>query len=100
MANRIVKGDTVRVIAGSQKGKEGKVVKVDDRQVFVENVNIKERHIRPSQINPRGGKKDIHVGLDISNVVLLVEDKPVKVAFKVIDGKKIRIDKKTGKELK
>lgn len=100
MANRIIKGDKVRIVAGSQKGKEGKVVKVDGRQIFVENINIKERHIRPSQTNPKGGKKDIHVGLDISNVVLLVEDKPVKVAFKVTADKKIRIDKQTGKEIK
>lgn len=100
MANRIIKGDKVRVIAGSQKGKEGQVVKTNGRQVFVENINVKERHVRPTQINPKGGKKDVHVGLDISNVVLIVDDKPVKVAFKVTADKKVRIDKKTGKEIK
>jgi large subunit ribosomal protein L24 len=99
--NKIKKNDIVKVIAGGNKGKQGKVTKVADGKVWIEKVNIKERHIKPTQLNPKGGKKDIHVGLDISNVVLLQDDKPVKVAFKVAaDGKKIRINKKTGKEIK
>lgn len=98
--NKIKVGDKVRVISGGQKGKEGKVVKIQDTKVFIENINVRERHIRPSQTNPRGGKKDIHVGLDISNIVLLVDEKPAKVSFKTVEGKKVRVNKKTGKEIK
>jgi large subunit ribosomal protein L24 len=99
--NRIKVGDTVKVIAGGNKGKDGKVVKVLDNKIFIEKVNVKERHIRPTQANPKGGKKDIHVGIDASNVVLLIDDKPTKVGFKLTDkGDKIRVAKKTGKEIK
>ncbi|MDR1300338.1 MAG: 50S ribosomal protein L24 [Candidatus Nomurabacteria bacterium] len=98
--SKIKAGDIVKVMAGGQKGKDGKVVKVKDGKVYIEKVNLKTRHIRPSQLNPRGGKKDIHVGIDISNVVLLVDGKPAKVGFKTTDGKKVRVVRKTGKEIK
>jgi large subunit ribosomal protein L24 len=99
--NRIKVGDTVKVIAGGQKNKDGKVVKVLGDKVFIEKVNARERHIRPTQANPKGGKKDIHVGIDASNVVLIIDDKPTKVGFKVNDkGEKVRVAKKTGKEIK
>jgi large subunit ribosomal protein L24 len=98
---RIKKGDTVKVIAGGQKGRDGKVVKVLGDKVFIEKVNVRERHIRPTQANPKGGKKDIHVGIHVSNVVLLDGEKPVKVGFRVSDkGAKVRVAKKTGKEIK
>lgn len=101
MANRIKKGDLVKIIAGGNKGKSGKVLRVDGNRVFVEKINVKTRHIRPSQLNPQGGKKDVHVSIDISNVALLVDEKITKVGFKIDkDGKKVRVAKATGKEIK
>ena len=98
---RIRKGDSVKIIAGGQKGRDGKVVKVLGDKVFIEKINIKERHIRPTAANPKGGKKDIHVGIHISNVALLDGEKTTKVGFKTSDkGEKARVAKKTGKEIK
>jgi large subunit ribosomal protein L24 len=104
MAQRIRQNDTVKVIAGGLKGRTGKVVKVDPKnnRVFIEGVNLRERHVAPNRLNPRGGKKEVHVGLDISNVALVFGEKNevTKVAYKTIDGKKVRIARKTGKEIK
>jgi large subunit ribosomal protein L24 len=98
---RIKKGDSVKVIAGGQKGKDGKVVKVLGDKVFIEKVNVRERHIRPTAANPKGGKKDIHVGLHVSNVALLDGEKTTKVGFKLNDNnQKVRVAKKTRKEIK
>ncbi|MBR3204582.1 KOW motif-containing protein [Candidatus Saccharibacteria bacterium] len=63
-------GDTVKIISGSNKGKSGKVVKVDRRngRAMVEGIGVRERHIRASYLNPKGSKKEIHVGIDLSNL--------------------------------
>lgn len=101
---KIKTNDMVKVVAGGLKGKSGKVVRVDaaNHQVFIEGINVKTRHIRPNQFNPNGGKKDVHVGVDISNVALIIDDKETtsKVGYKIVDGKKVRIAKTTGKEIK
>ena len=71
---RIHKDDTVKIIAGKNKGTTGKVLKVNtkDQTVLVEGVGVGHRHVKPSQYNPKGGKKDIHVPMDISKVALVV----------------------------
>lgn len=101
---KIKQNDTVKVIAGGLKGKIGKVVRVDEpnHQVYVEGVNVKERHIKPSQANPRGGKKDVHIGIDISNVALVIDgkEKTSRVGYKVTADGKVRIAKATNKEIK
>ena len=63
-------GDTVKVIAGANKGKTGKVVKVDpkSRKAFVEGLGVRDRHMAKSMINPQGGKKQVHLGIDLSNL--------------------------------
>lgn len=65
------KDDTVKVIAGKFKGQTGKVLGVStkDRKVQVEGLGLVTRHVKPNQFNPRGGEKQVHVGLDISKVV-------------------------------
>ncbi|MDR1197240.1 MAG: 50S ribosomal protein L24 [Candidatus Nomurabacteria bacterium] len=99
---RIKKDDVVKITTGGNKGKIGKVVRVTDNKVWVEGVNIKERHIRPSKVNPRGGKKDVHLPVDISNVAIIHDGKEAtsRVAYKITDAGKQRIAKKTGKEIK
>ena len=98
---RIRKDDMVKVIAGRHKGKTGKVVSTDAKAqiVTVEGINVVKRHVKPTQINPRGGTKEIHLGLPVSNVVLVVGDKaePTRVGYSTAkDGSKVR----TAKQLK
>ena len=70
MKRSIKTGDTVKIIAGANKGKSGKVLKVDREKnlAMIEGIGVRERHIRASYLNPKGGKKEIHVGINISNL--------------------------------
>ena len=98
-AMKIKKGDTVTVIAGKDKGKEGKVlaVNVKDNTVLVENVNMVTKHTKPSAANQNGGIVHQEAPIDISNVMLFVDGKATRVGFEVKDGKKVRVAKATGK---
>ena len=97
-AMKIKKGDTVRVIAGKDKGKEGKVSAVDVKNgtVTVEGVNMHTKHTKPSAQNQQGGIVHQEGPVDISNVMLVVKGQVTRVGFKVEDGKKVRIAKKNG----
>ena len=96
---RIVKGDLIKIIAGSKKGTTGKVLKVNTAtgSVLIEGVGLKHRHVKPTQLNPRGGKKDIHVPMDISKVALVVDEKTNRTSrvglIKKVDGGKARVAK-------
>ena len=95
---KIKKGDTVKVIAGKDKDKEGKVISVDAKngKVIVEGVNVVKKHTKPSQANPNGGIVQKEAPIDISNVMLLVKGKATRVGFKMDGDKKVRIAKSTG----
>ena len=69
---RLVKGDTVLVVAGNDRGKTGKVLKVftEKGRVVVEGVNFIKRHTRPSQSNPQGGIQEREAPIDVSNAML------------------------------
>ena len=97
-AVRIKKGDTVKVIAGKDKGKEGKVLSVNAKNhtALVEGVNMVTKHAKPSAANPNGGIINQEAAMDISNVMLVVDGKATKVGFEVKDGKKVRVAKATG----
>ena len=97
-AMKIKKGDTVRVIAGKDKGKEGKVSAVDVKNgsVTVEGVNMHTKHTKPSAQNQNGGIITQEGPIHISNVMLVVKGQVTRVGFKVEDGKKVRIAKKNG----
>ena len=95
---RIKKDDIVKIIAGSKKGTTGKVLAVDTKKgtVLVEGIGVGHRHVKPSQLNPTGGKKDIHVPTDISKVALVVDEKTGKtsrVGMKVTADAKVRVAK-------
>ena len=102
---RVKKGDLVKVVAGGQKGKTGKIIKADakNRLVFIDKIGMIKRNIKPSQKNPRGGSKEIHRGLPVSNVAILVDEakgKTSRVAYSTDkDGNKLRIAKTTRKEI-
>ena len=101
-ALKIKKGDTVKVIAGKDKGKEGKVLLLDSKssRVIVEGINMVKKHSKPTTANQKGGIISKEAPIHISNVVLVVNGETTKVGFEVKDGKKVRIAKKTGEEIK
>lgn len=75
MAKSLKVGDRVKVIAGNLKGTVASIVKVDKKagKAMLKDINIRERHVRATQFNPKGGKKSVHIGIDFSN--LKKEDK-------------------------
>ena len=96
---KIKKGDTVQIIAGKDKGSEGKILSVDPKngKVVVEGLNMVTKHSKPSQANPNGGIVEKEAPIDISNVMLVVGGKTTRVGFEIKDGKKVRVAKATGK---
>lgn len=96
---RIKKDDLVKVIAGDHKGKTGKVARVDVRnqKVYIDGIGMVKRHIKPSQLNPQGGTKDVHIGISAGKVALVVDEKQgttSRVGYKTDkDGNKTRVAK-------
>jgi large subunit ribosomal protein L24 len=97
---KIKKGDTVKVIAGKDKGKEGKVIAVEGAKLLVEGVNTVTKHTKASQANPKGGIVHQEAAIDASNVMLVVKGKTTRVGFKTVEDKKgtkkVRVAKATG----
>ena len=95
---KIKTGDTVKVIAGKDKDKEGKVIAVNkkDGRVLVEGVNMLTKHTKPSAANQNGGIVHQEGYIDASNVMYLHNGKATRIGFKVEDGKKVRVAKSTG----
>ena len=99
---KIKKGDMVRVIAGTSKDSEGKVIAVDPKNntVTVEGVHMIKKHTKPSMANQAGGIIEQEGPIDMSNVMLLVDGKTTRVGFRTEYGKKVRYAKKTGETIK
>ena len=95
---KIKKGDTVKVIAGKDKDKEGKVIAVNqkDGKVLVEGVNMLTKHTKPSVANQNGGIIHQEGPIDISNVMCVHKGKATRVGFKMDGDKKVRVAKSTG----
>lgn len=98
---KIKKGDTIKVIAGKDKDKEGKVISVDPKnsKVLVEGVNVITKHAKPSAANQEGGIIQREAAINISNVMYLHKGKPTRVGFKMEKDKKVRIAKSTGEAI-
>ena len=93
---KIKKGDTVKVIAGKDKDKEGKVLAIKDGKAIVEGINMVTKHAKPSMSNQQGGIINKEAPIDLSNLMVMYKGKATRVGFKVEDGKKVRIAKSTG----
>ena len=95
---KIKKGDTVKVIAGKDKDKEGKVIAVNQKtgKVIVEGVNMLTKHTKPSAQNQNGGIVTQEGPIDASNVMYVHKGQPTRVGYKFEDGKKVRVAKSTG----
>ena len=94
--NKIKTGDTVKVIAGKDKGKDGKVLAVKDGKVLVEGIGMVTKHTKPSAANQQGGIVNKESFIDASNVMYLHKGKTTRVGFKMDGDKKVRVAKSTG----
>ena len=100
----IKKGDTVRVLSGKDKGKEGQVVRSlpSKQRVVVEKVNMVKKAMRPTQQNPQGGIMSVEAPIHVSNVMVICPEckQPTRVSHRVnAAGKKVRVCKKCGKDI-
>ncbi|MBE3569030.1 MAG: 50S ribosomal protein L24 [Bacillales bacterium] len=99
----VKKGDKVMVISGKDKGKTGVILAAFPKKnrVIVEGVNIVKKHAKPSQLNPQGGIVSQEAPIHVSNVMPLdpKTNEPTRVGYQIVDGKKIRIAKKSGQPL-
>ena len=99
---KIKTGDIVKVIAGNQKGTQGKVLRVfaDKNRAIVEGINVVKKHNKPSANNPKGGITEMELSIDISNISLITSDgQPTRVGFKIENDKKVRYSKKSDEVL-
>lgn len=100
---KIRKGDEVKVIAGADKGKVGKVKEAipSEDKVIVEGVGLVRKHLRPSAKNQKGGRLSKEMPVHVSNVMLVSKDgKPARVGARFTsDGQKERYCKRTGASL-
>ena len=97
-AMKIKKGDTVKVIAGKDKDKEGKVLAVNAKNntVIVEGINMITKHAKPSVANQNGGILHQESPLDASNVMYVQMGKATRIGYKMDGDKKVRVAKSTG----
>ena len=95
---KIKKGDLVKVIAGADKDKEGKVLAVNKENgtLIVEGVNMITKHVKPNMQNQNGGIVNQEAMIDASNVMYVHNGKATRVGFKMDGDKKVRVAKSTG----
>ena len=98
MSMKIKKGDTVSVIAGKDKDKEGKVLSVDakNHKVIVENINMVTKSQKPNAMNQQGGLIQKEAPIDVSNVMYLHKGQVTRIGYKMDGDKKVRVARKTG----
>ena len=99
---KIRKGDTVKVITGSNKGKEGKVLRIDSnsKKAIVDGINVFKKHTKPNAQDPKGGIKEKEAAIHVSNISLILPDgKTTRVGYKYEGNVKIRYSKKTNEPL-
>ena len=100
--SKIKKGDLVQVIAGKDKGKEGKIIAIDHKKntVLVEGANMITKHTKPSASNQQGGIIHQEGPIDISNVMYVHKGEPVRLGYTMDGDKKVRVAKtKNGYEI-
>ncbi len=96
---KIRNGDMVQIITGKDKGKTGKIFRVDRKtnRVWVERLNLVKRHQKPSAQHRQGGIIEKEAAINVSNVMYYDEKlgKPTRIGFKVVDERKVRISKRS-----
>lgn len=102
MSIKLRKHDSVKVISGKSKGTVGRIISVlaADNKVIVEGVNIAKKHQKPGKGSEKGGIVDKAMPIHVSNVMLVNKgNEPVKLRKTVENGKRIRVEKKSGKSV-
>lgn len=103
MAARIKKNDSVMIIAGKERGKIGKVIRVQPQQgrAVVERLNMIKRHVKPRGPQDSGGILEKEASIHLSNLMLVdpQDGRPTRVGFRVVDGRKMRVSRRTGNVL-
>ena len=98
MTTKLKKGDLVQVIAGKDKGKEGKILAINTKKgtALVEGINMITKHTKPSAANQNGGIIHQEGAVDLSNLMYVYKGKATRLGYAVKDDKKVRIAKSTG----
>jgi len=99
---KLKKEDTVKVIAGKDKGKQGRILKIlrDKDRVIVEGVNIVKKAMKKRKQSDRGGIKEIEAAIHSSNLMIVCKKcGPVKIGYKIDGDKKLRVCRKCGEVL-
>ncbi len=104
---KLRKNDEVVILAGSEKRKSGFIIKIDNKteRVLIKDINMVTKHVKPTQEKTEGSIEQREASIHISNVALKTKhskkgvNEPTKIGFKVVDGKKVRFERKTGKEV-
>jgi len=103
MKTRLRQNDNVIVIAGADRGKTGTVLKLDKAagKALVEGINMKWKHMRRSQENPQGGRMQREYPIQMSNLAYLDSEsgKGVRLGYEIVDGKKVRVMRPSGKRI-
>lgn len=98
---RLKKNDTVKVIAGKDKGRTGKIIQIDpvEERVIVQGINMVSKTMKKRNAQDKGGIVEVEAPIHVSNVQLVSKDKVSRVGYRIENGKKIRYAKKTGEVL-
>ncbi|MEI6553362.1 MAG: 50S ribosomal protein L24 [bacterium] len=98
---KIKKGDKVIVISGKDKGKTGKIARAipTESKVVIEGINILKKHRKARRSGEKGQIVEVSMPMHVSNVAIVVDGKPTRIGSKMIGGKKVRVDSKTGKAI-
>ena len=98
---RLKKDDTVKIIAGKDKGRTGKIVKVDpvNERAIVQGANMVKKTMKKQNPQDKGGIMEVEAPIHVSNVALVSKGSVSKVGYKMENGKKVRYAKKTGEVL-
>ncbi|MBQ0071775.1 MAG: 50S ribosomal protein L24 [Spirochaetales bacterium] len=98
---RLKKDDTVKIIAGKDKGFVGKIIKIDpvNERVIVQGANMVKKTMKKQNAQDKGGIMEVEAPIHVSNVALVSKGGVSKIGYKMEDGKKVRYAKKTGEAL-
>ena len=98
---RLKKNDTVKVIAGKDKGRTGKIVQIDPvrERVIVQGVNMVSKTMKKRTAQDKGGIMEVEAPIHVSNVQLVSKDSVSRIGYRIENGKKVRYAKKTGEVL-
>ena len=98
---RLKKNDKVKIIAGKDKGRTGKIVKIDpvNERVIVQGANMVTKTIKKKNPQDKGGIMVVEAPIHVSNVAIVSKDKTSRIGYKLENGKKVRYAKKTGEVL-